>query len=366
MKPVRVLVLGGSGNFGARIVRALQGDPTVELLAASRRGTPVPGMHGVRLVVLDMEAPEFRPRLTALNPGLVIHCVGPFQGQDYRVVQAALASGAHYLDLADGRDFVACFSAANDAAARAADRIALSGASTLPALSSAVIDALCGPLRMVDRIELAIAPGQRAPRGVATLAAVFSYLGRPIPVWRNGQWKRVWGWMDLRRLRLDIGNRWAAACDVPDLALLPERYSGVSDVEFHAALEFGIQHFALYSLAALRRVGLPLPVERMASGLNHMAKFFDRWGGPSGGMRVSIEGRRTDGMSLRRTWQLSAPALNGPEVPCMAAILLARRIARGALAVRGAHACMTYLTLDDFEPEFARWDIRTRIEDVAL
>jgi hypothetical protein len=71
-------------------------------------------------------------------------------------------------------------------------------------------------------------------------------------------------------------------------------------------------------------------------------------------------------MSLRRTWQLSAPALNGPEVPCMAAILLARRIARGALAVRGAHACMTYLTLDDFEPEFARWDIRTRIEDVAL
>jgi hypothetical protein len=50
----------------------------------------------------------------------------------------------------------------------------------------------------------------------------------------------------------------------------------------------------------------------------------------------------------------------------MAAILLARRIARGDVAERGAHACMTFLTLDDFEPEFARWNIRTRIEDVAL
>jgi Saccharopine dehydrogenase NADP binding domain len=366
MKPVHVLVLGGSGNFGARIVRALQGDPTVELLVASRRGAPVPGMDAVRLVVLDMEAPDFSARMTALNPGLVIHCVGPFQGQDYRVVQAALAGGAHYLDLADGRNFVARFSAANDAAARAADRIALSGASTLPALSSAVIDALREPLQLVDRIDLAIAPGQRAPRGVATLAAVFSYLGRPIPVWRNGQWQKVWGWMDLRRLRLDVGNRWGAACDVPDLALLPERYPGVSHVEFHAALEFGIQHFALYFLAAIRRAGLPLPVKRIASGLNHMAKIFDRWGGPSGGMRVSIEGRRMDGTRFRRTWQLSAPALNGPEIPCMAAILLARRIARGDVAERGAHACMTFLTLDDFEPEFARWNIRTRIEDVAL
>jgi saccharopine dehydrogenase-like NADP-dependent oxidoreductase len=247
MKPVRVLVLGGSGNFGARIVRALQGDSTVELLAASRRGAPVPGMDAVRLVALDMEAPDFWARLTALNPGLVIHCVGPFQGQDYRVVQAALASGAHYLDLTDGRDFVARFFAANDSAARAADRIALSGASTLPALSSAVIDALREPLPMVDRIELAIAPGQRAPRGVATLAGVFSYLGQPIPVWRNRQWQTVWGWMDLRRLRLDIGNRWAAVCDVPDLALLPERYPGVSDVEFHAALEFGTALCAVLS-----------------------------------------------------------------------------------------------------------------------
>ena len=95
---------------------------------------------------------------------------------------------------------------------------------------------------MIERVELAIALGQRAPRGVATQAAVFSYLGRPFPVWRDRQWRTTWGWMDLRHIRFDIGERWAAACDVPDLALFPERYPEVSNVEFHAALEFGIQH----------------------------------------------------------------------------------------------------------------------------
>jgi saccharopine dehydrogenase-like NADP-dependent oxidoreductase len=362
---VRVLVLGGSGNFGARIVRALQGDPAIELVAVNRRAAPISGVRGVQSVALDMSASDFAARLQAMAPGLVVHCVGPFQGQDYRVAQAVLASKAHYLDLSDGRDFVAGFSAANDAAARAVDCIALSGASTLPALSSAVVEALRKPLQVIESVELAIAPGQRAPRGVATLAAVFSYLGRPFPVWRDRQWRTAWGWMDLRRVRFDIGERWAAACDVPDLALFPERYPEVSNVEFHAALEFGIQHAALWLLAALRRVGLPLRGKRLFFALDRVASMFDEWGGSFGGMYVSVVGVRANGTRSRRTWQLSTPSLDGPEIPCMPAILLARQIARGGVGERGAHACIGFLTLDDFEPEFARWGIRTKIEDVV-
>ena len=103
-------------------------------------------------------------------------------------------------------------------------RVAISGASTLPALSSAVVDELRVGLSSLESIEVIIAPGQRAPRGRATLEAVFSYLGRPFLVWRKGQWRRAWGWMDLQETRLDVGRRLAAACDVPDLELLPARY----------------------------------------------------------------------------------------------------------------------------------------------
>jgi saccharopine dehydrogenase-like NADP-dependent oxidoreductase len=361
---MRVIVLGGAGNFGARIVRALSGDEGIELVSAGRRAQPVAGAEQVATIALDVAAADFPARLAALSPGLVIHCVGPFQKQGYGVAQATLAAGAHYIDLADGRDFVTHFARSNDAAAKAAARCAISGASTLPALSAAVLDELCAGLQPED-IDICIAPGQKAPRGVATLAAVFSYLGRPVQVWEQGRWRERTGWMDLRRVPLDFATRWAALCDVPDLALLPLRYPGLRSARFHAALEFGIEHFTLWALAAMRRVGLPLPVDRWAVAMNEMSSWLDARGGEWGGMRVSVLGRSADGRRLRRTWQLTAPAADGPEIPCMPAILLARRIASGHAPPAGGAACAGFLQLGEFVPLFGRWRMRTRIEETS-
>jgi len=362
----RTLVIGGSGNFGARIARALRGDPDIELVIAARHAPRDPEIAGIRHERLDIQVEDLGKRLHALSPQLVVHCVGPFQGQDYSVATAALGAGAHYLDLADGRGFVAEFSPALQAQAIAAQRIAICGASTLPALSSAVVEELRSGLQSLESIEIAIAPGQRAPRGgQATLSGVLSYLGRPFPVWRRGRWEQAWGWMDLRKLRLDIGERLAACCDVPDLALFPAYFRVTETVQFHAALEFGVQHVALWSLAALRRAGLPLPVTRWGIGLNRWTGLFDSRAGDKGGMWVRVIGARR-GQRLQRTWQLTAPVLNGPEVPCLPAILLARRFARGQLPEPGAYACIGFVKLAEFAPEFARLRITTRTEEVAL
>jgi hypothetical protein len=364
---MRVVVVGGAGNFGARIVRALRDDPNIELLVAGRRIISVADAEDVPGVLIDIDEAGFAQALKALSPALIIHCVGPFQGQDYRVANAALAAGAHYLDLADGRRFIAEFAATMNAQAVRAGRVAISGASTLPALSSAVVEELRVGVSSLESIEVTIAPGQRAPRGKATLEAVFSYLGRPFPVWRKGRWRREWGWMELQETRLDVGGRLAAACDVPDLELFPARYAGVQTVRFSAALEFGVQHLTLWGLAALRRIGLPFPVARWAVSLNRFAGMFDAAAGEKGGMRVSVVGNRSDGGGrARRTWQLTAPAMDGPEIPCMAAILLARRLARGEVFQSGAFPCMGFLTLSEFVPEFARWKITTRMEEVAM
>jgi hypothetical protein len=357
---MRVVVLGGAGNFGARIVRALLNDQATDLLVASRRGASVPGAELVKAVVLDLDAEDFAQRLRDLSPGLVIHCVGPFQGQDYRAAAATLDAGAHYLDLADGREFVAGFAKETNAKAINAERVAITGASTLPALSSAVVEHLREGLSSVESIEVIIAPGQRAPRGQATVEAVLSYLGKPFPVWRGGRWTRSWGWMDLRRVHLDIGARFAAACDVPDLALFPSRFAGVKAVTFHAALESRAQQLALWGLAALRRSGLPLPVRRWAVALNDLAGWFDSPAADKGGMSVSVVGGRGQGYRVRRTWQLTVPATDGPQIPCMAATLLARRFARGEAPASGAYECMGFLSLADFAPEFSHWRITTR------
>src|SRR5262245_5599089 len=189
---MRAVILGGYGNFGARICRALAGDPGIEVIAAGRN----PRSDGARL---DLGSRDFPAALKALSPDIVIHCVGPFQGQDYRVAAATLEAGAHYIDLADGRAFVAGFAQAIEPVARAAGRLAVSGASTLPALSSAVIDSLARRFRSVEEIQISIAPGQRAPRGAATIAAVFSYAGRPFKRLIGGAWSDAWGWQELRR-----------------------------------------------------------------------------------------------------------------------------------------------------------------------
>jgi saccharopine dehydrogenase-like NADP-dependent oxidoreductase len=204
---LRTIVLGGAGNFGARIVRALTGDSKVELIVAGRRIRPAASGTALRQEVLDIAAPDFGRRVKALEPQLIIHCVGPFQSQDYRIARACLEAGAHYVDIADGRQFVADFPAALSSCAAQAQRTAICGASTLPALSCAVVESLRAGLQELHSIEIAIAPGQLAPRGQATLAAVFSYLGRPFPIWRRGRWQRAWGWVDLRRIPLDFGSR---------------------------------------------------------------------------------------------------------------------------------------------------------------
>jgi hypothetical protein len=353
---MRAVVVGGFGNFGARICRALQGTSGIEVVASSRSA-------GAQL---DTNSSDFADALRKLSPGVVIHCAGPFQGQGYGVALASLAAGAHYLDLSDGREFVAKFRQHNDRAAGEAGRIALSGASTLPALSSAVVDSLKSRFRQIDEIHLVIAPGQRAARGAATLAGVFSYAGKPFQWLEKGAWTRAWGWQDLRRIRIDgLGARWAAACDVPDLELLPDRFPGVRTVQFRAALELGAQHLALWLAAALRRAGAPLPIERWARPLDRAAGWLDALGSDRGGMLVSVTGTKEDGSRARAEWRLVADAGHGPEVPCMAAILLARKLARGELRESGAHPCMGFLTLTEFEPEFAHWQIRTEVEESA-
>jgi len=355
---MRVVVLGGHGNFGARICRALANDPQIVVLAVGRTA------RGGLNTQLDFDSPDFPARLRALAPSVVIHCAGPFQGQDYRVAGAAIAAGAHYIDLADGREFVAGFKGQVDYAARAAKLLAITGASTLPALSSAVIDSLAARFNRIEEIQISIAPGQRAPRGTATIASVFSYVGRPFKWLSDERWTDAWGWQELRQLRFaGLGRRWAAACDVPDLVLLPGRYPGLKTMEFRAALELGIQHFALWVAAALRRVGIPLPLERWAGPLNRMATWLDIFGSDRGGMLVSLAGTRNNGSRARIEWHLTAEAGHGPEIPCMAAILLTRKLARTEISARGAYPCMGFLKLADFEPEFAKWHISTVVEE---
>ena len=357
---MRVVVIGGLGNFGARISRRLSLEPALEIIATGRHAREVKGIGTAKVVTLDTGGDDFVENIKRLKPDLVIHCAGPFQGQDYRVALASLASGGNYIDISDGREFVAGFVDAVGPAALAAGRFAITGASTLPALSSAVVDYLKSSFACMHAIDIVIAPGQQAPRGIATMAAVLGYAGKPFPWWQDGAWRQVHGWQELKREHFPFGSRLAAACDVPDLALLPSRYPEVKTVAFRAALEVCVQHIALWLLAAVKRIGVPLPIAQWAPSLNRVGDWLNRFGSATGGMTVRILGLDPAGKEIAKTWELIAEDNHGPEIPCMAAVLLAIKSGREGLP-SGARVCMGLLNLKDFDAEFARWHITTLV-----
>lgn len=369
---MRTLVVGGYGNFGARICRALAGDPSIQLSVGGRdprRSEALAGElgHGAKGVAIDIGAEDLPQALRQLGVELLIHTAGPFQQQRYGVAEAAAAAGAHYIDLSDGRRFVCDFADTMDATFRKAGRVAVSGASTVPALSAAVVDHLCEGWQRIDSIDTCIAPAQTAPRGVATLAGVLSYCGEPIAVWDDGRWQMRRGWarpepVRFARLRPRIG----ALCEIPDLELFPQRYRATRRVMFRAALEVGLAQRVFAMLAALRSAGLTVRSARLAGVLNYTAPLLDFLGTALGGMVVRVEGADAAGRLVRRAWHIAADDDHGPEIPCMAAILLARRLARNHDLPVGAHACMGLLRLAEFEPEFARWGMVTDIVEETI
>jgi saccharopine dehydrogenase-like NADP-dependent oxidoreductase len=362
---MKVVVLGGYGNFGARISKALARDPAIELVVAARDGARAQAFAqpiGATGAAIDTTSAALAEQLHGLGAGLVIHTAGPFQGQGHGVAQAAATAGCHYIDLADGRRFVCDFAARMDRPFRIAGRTAITGASTVPALSSAVADALLPRFAQLHGIDFCIAPSQQAPRGVATVAGVLSYCGLPIPVWRDGQWQTLHGWADPQPVRFGrLKPRLGALCDIPDLELFPQHYPGVRDVMFRAALEVGFTQRGFALLARLRQWGLLEEPQRFAAFLNASGRWFDRFGTPDGGMVVRLRGLDAAQRPLQLAGHITAPDHHGPEIPCMAAILLARRIARGEPMPAGARPCLSLLRLQEFEPEFARWGMTTEV-----
>jgi saccharopine dehydrogenase-like NADP-dependent oxidoreductase len=365
----RIVVLGGYGNFGGRICRALATENEIWLGVAGRDaaraagfvrelGTPAAACEPVSI---DHDAQAFSAALAARRPDLVIHTSGPFQRQSYHVAEAAIAAGAHYIDLADGRAFVAGIGALDDAA-RSRGVLVTSGASTLPEVSSAVIDRLAAGFERIEHIEIGIAPGQAVSRGKATLESILGYCGRPFAEWSNGRWRQVFGWQGLRRIDYpDLGRRWAARCDVPDLELLPARYRTLESVRFDASLELASAHLGLWTLAWLTRMKLVREPVTMAKAVLRMARRLDRFGGDVGGMRVIVAGRRTGGITGQSAWYLTARKGDGPHIPCTPAIVIARKLARGEWLEPGARPCQGMMTLEEFSDATRDFAITWRI-----
>lgn len=370
----RVLILGGYGNFGKRIAENLgKAHPGLAIIIAGRSleraaricadlaPSAAPGAR-FEPARLDIDSPGFPADLAALAPTIVIHTSGPFQGQDYRVPRACIQAGAHYIDLADGRRYV-CDIRSLDAEARERDVLVVSGASSVPGLSSTLIDHFRDEFSQLESIDFAIAPGNKAEVGEATLKGILSYTGHPFPALENGHWRDRRGWMDARRVDFGgpVGRRWLANVDIPDLELFPERYAGVRTVHFQAGLELPLLHHCMVAMAGLAKAGLVADWSPWAAAMLKARQPLVAFGTDIGGMRIELTGDGHDGRPKRLTWSLYAENGIGPYIPTLSAIILAGKLLRGELAERGAVPCLGLFSLADFDVEAAPLGIYHRV-----
>ena len=347
-------MLGGYGFFGARIASALASDSRIRLLVGGRDAGRAAlaaqrlGLDAERGVEIDAHAPDLADRLTALGVRLVIHTAGPFQGQAYDVPRAAIAAGCDYVDLGDGRRFVAGITEL-DAEARRRGVSVLSGASSVPALSSAVVARYSPRFGELASIRIGISSGARTP-GLATVRGIFGYAGKAFTRLENSNWVTVYGWLGSQRHRFPapLGPRWLGACDVPDLEVLPARYPSVRSVSFHAGFASDAGHFAVTALARLVRAGLLPSAAPFAAPLQRLSRVLERAISDRGGMFVELSGTDSAGVPLTLTWHLLAARNHGPHIPCGAAIALARKVARGERLPIGAMPCVGVLSVEEY------------------
>ena len=248
-----------------------------------------------------------RSRVTAadlrgLNVAVVVDAAGPFQGAEPTVARAAVEAGLHYVDLADARDFVAGF-AVLDGEARTAGVTLLTGASSTPALSHAVLDHLTHGWLRIDHVEAAISPGARAPRGRAVMEAILTWLGRPVQVFSDGGWRARRGWGGLYRREMGTaGRRWLSLCETPDLDLMPGRFRPTQSALFLAGLEPLLLHLGAWLLGGLSAAS-GISLRSAAPVLTVLAKPFGLAGDDRGAMRVEARGLDADGRPVRAVWR---------------------------------------------------------------
>ncbi|MFK0161481.1 DUF4166 domain-containing protein [Rhizobium sp. NPDC090279] len=357
----KVLVLGGYGGFGSRLSRRLAGDG-FDVLVAGRNLEAAKTLASQLRNAIALKADrngDIAAILDEYKPFLLIDAAGPFQQSDDRVARACIEAGVHYIDLADARDFVGAIGCLDDKA-KAAGVAVISGASSVPALSSAVIGELAKDMQELRSIEMSISASNRATAGASVASAILSYVGRPVRLWRGRRWQNTTGWHMMRCETYAVSGRQplrrlVALADVPDHDLLVDSVAGRPRVIFRAGPEFAFQTLALWLLSwpvvwgwlpSLRKISrLLLPLQGLTA----------RLGTACSAVTIEIKGIRQGAMRARR-WTLIADNGDGVEIPTLAAQLLARALRDGRLSPGARHAG-GLLSLDDF---------RTLFRDLAI
>ena len=362
---MRILILGGYGVFGGRLARLLADRADAELILAGRSLAKAQALAGAltnaKGAAVDRDS-DVTAALADLKPDLVVDASGPWQGYGaapYGLVEACIAAGVSYLDLADSTAFVEGI-AQFDSAAKAAGVTVISGLSTCPVLTAAAVREASAGMSRVTAITAGIGPSPYSGVGLNVIKALTSYAGCKVS---HGEGR---AFLEARRVvvappgHTPLAKRLFALVDTPDSAILQKLWPGAK-VWFGAGPvpEFWLRMLILF--AWLHRWRL-MPRVDLFAPIAHWVINTLGWGEHRGGMFVTVDGEGAEG-PLTRTWHLVAEGDDGPYIPAMPAAALIRRWLDGAPPPPGARDGTGDLGMADYQTIFATKQIFTGLRE---
>jgi hypothetical protein len=153
-----------------------------------------------------------------------------------------------------------------------------------------------------------------------------------------------------------------ANCDIPDLDLLPEKY-GIKSLRFYAGMENSFLHLGIWLMSYLVRLGIPLDLPKHANSLLKLSNLLNCFGTTNSGMHMLITGKDRFGRFKEIKWFIIAKNNEGSQIPCVPAIVLAKKLFANALKERGAMPCINILTLEEYLDELRDLAIKQIVFD---
>ena len=351
----RILVLGDDAS-GRHISAVLAAHSDIDCVIGTRTSGQVQefAAHiGADVVAVDVDDVASLGR--ALDGVFaVVNTAGPFAAGRYPVAQRCAACGVHYVDVASDHPYISGVSALSRRA-KGSGSLIVTGASVVPAVSTALVDYVASDFDRVSEIHIAVAPLDNGNDWLTAVRALRGVSGQPMRVKEAGQWRHTFAWSEPARVDFPkpVGRRRAYLCDVADLALFPRRY-GARTVTFRAGFARPLVNYATVFAGriARRRAGGDGGSSGKVNGLNGLQDLLQS----AMGIQVLVRGYR-QGREIAHTVSLICRDHSAVAIACSPALALLKTWVHAGISEAGARACVDLLSLDVIKRELMGNDI---------
>ncbi|MFZ5633173.1 MAG: saccharopine dehydrogenase family protein [Bacillota bacterium] len=305
-----IVVLGGAGDMGSRVVRELHGSREVHVTVADYRvdrAKKLAGELGGEVSAVFVDANDMDSLQAALaGKNLAVNCIGPFYKYAFKIASAAIQAGVSYIDICDDDDATMALLSL-DAMARRKNVILIIGVGWTPGISNLLAAYAAGQMDVAEDIDMTWVGSASDSEGIAVIKHVFHAVTRNTPMYNNCEWVDVPALSGVKNVTFPapIGTVPAYFCGHPEPVTIPRFIDGVRNVTLRGYLLPADINQLTKLLITLEMLNSEEKFTALADFMQPLLPILSNFGGasapPVSGIRVDVTGLK-DGKKITKSY----------------------------------------------------------------